>query len=581
MANAAMMARQFRYLLAGAALASGVGLASVAQEPPAAAPAAIEEQLIGEIAPGTDLETLSAVLSPDGQRLAWRAKRNRKWTMTVNGEPGPEFDEVGAPRFSADSRRLAYAGKRGRSWLAVVDGKEGPPFEELSWPEFSADSQHVFYRAKRNKKWLAVVGGKEGPEFEEIRFLRLSADGQRVVYTGRRAKQWTLVVNGEPGPTYEEVRFLVLTPDGQHLAYAAKRNKKWLMVVDGKEGPECDDIDSPVLYSPDGQRLAYAAKRLKKWLMVVDGKEGSPADMVEALAFSADSRRYAYFSGSEAKGWKADWKSTIVVDGQEGPPFPGRGWIDEESSLASFLTSKIIKLTEFEEQGVILREYSYTLGSGLTQEHHHKYLRLAASTTGVSLPALSPDGHHVAYAARPEKNSAVVMQDGQAGPAFEGILTIPVFSPDSQRLAYVAWEKDKIIEVINGERKAEFAAEKGKNYVLNITFSPDGQRFAYVLVLQGTVATGRARRRVAVDGKAGKEYNALAVVDLKFSPDSRHLAYLVRDPGDNKWVVVLDAQEGKLYDAILEGTLSFSEENEGTYVAQVGNRYYRVKHKAP
>jgi len=36
----------------------------------------------------------SFVLSADGKRLAYAAKKNGKWFVVVDGQPGPEFDSI-------------------------------------------------------------------------------------------------------------------------------------------------------------------------------------------------------------------------------------------------------------------------------------------------------------------------------------------------------------------------------------------------------------------------------------------------------------------------------------------------------
>jgi hypothetical protein len=46
-----------------------------------------------------------------------------------------------------------------------------------------------------------------------------------------------------------------------------------LIVVDGKEGRIYDQVGAPV-FNPNSQRVAYTAQRRGKWVVVVDGHEG-------------------------------------------------------------------------------------------------------------------------------------------------------------------------------------------------------------------------------------------------------------------------------------------------------------------
>ena len=89
-----------------------------------------------------------------------------------------------------------------------------------------------------------------------------------------------------------------------------------------------------------------------------------------------------------------------------------------------------------------------------------------------------------------------------------------------------------------------------------------------------------------VDGQAGKGFDALEI-DLGFSPDSRHFVYGVRGGvGDNKSMVVIDGQEGKLYDDVTGGAFrdpgaSDSSKLAFVYVAREGSNFYRVTQPLP
>ncbi|MEK7216333.1 MAG: hypothetical protein AAB289_12120, partial [Chloroflexota bacterium] len=468
--------------------------------------------------------------SPDGQRWAYRGKRVNRWVVVTEAGESPAVEEVGSLTFAADGR-LIYSAKRRNNWVMVIEGKESPEFDEVWAPAFLPDGRFL-YAGKRAKKWQVMVEETPGPLFDEIAALKFTPDG-RIFYLGKRAKSWVLVADGveSPGPGFEQIAMLTFSPNNQRMAFAGKRAKKWMLVVDGKEGPQFDDISS-LAFSPDGQRVAYAGKRAKKWVMILDAKEGPVADRFTGLTFSRDSRRLVYAAGRDKPGWSDNIIGCVVIDGQEGPSFEGTGWKERKSGLSELIAGKLITLTTFAEEGPLVAEYSYQSGTGLFASHVTKYLRLAPSQFGVSAPVISLDGNHVAYAAQRGKHDAVIFLDGEPGPIFEAILSTPVFSPDGQHLAYLAWQKDKIIEVVDGKNVADFPAQKGVNFVEQLTFSPDSQRRAYVLGVGGELfqqgGTGKARRRVVVDGQAGKEYDVHTIATLAFRPDSRHLAHLVQ-----------------------------------------------------
>ena len=68
----------------------------------------------------------------------------------------------------------------------------------------------------------------------------------------------------------------------------------------------------------------------------------------------------------------------------------------------------------------------------------------------VGQPVFSPDGRHVAYAAKARERWFVVT-DGQPGPEWEWVSS-PFFAPDSRRLAYFAAEGDEYFVVVNSQR---------------------------------------------------------------------------------------------------------------------------------
>jgi len=122
----------------------------------------------------------SIVFSPDGKRMAYRARKDEKELVSVGGAEGSGYDEVTDPVFSPDSKHVAYcACSEGDKACVVVDGVEGPEYDWM-WSDsivFSPDGKHVAYLAARDmsddtgfpgSKKLAVVDGVEGPEYDGI-----------------------------------------------------------------------------------------------------------------------------------------------------------------------------------------------------------------------------------------------------------------------------------------------------------------------------------------------------------------------------------------------------------------------------
>jgi len=77
---------------------------------------------------------------------------------------------------------------------------------------------------------------------------------------------------------------------------------------------------------------------------------------------------------------------------------------------------------------------------------------------------------------------------------------------------------------------------------LSFSTSPDGQNFAYVVKRNDLEA-------ISLNGAVGPAYNK--IIFYKFSPDSQHLVYGVKTVS-GKELVVIDGQEGQVYDWLLE-----------------------------
>ncbi|MGO8759738.1 MAG: hypothetical protein ACLQG3_16595 [Terracidiphilus sp.] len=222
--------------------------------------------------------------------------------------------------------------------------------------------------------------------------------------------------------------------------------------------------------------------------------------------------------------------------------------------------------------------------------------------------ALSPDGRRVAYAAKRDKQSALVVE-GQEGPTYDDIeLGSIVFSPDSKRIAFVAKVGGRYAMVVDGHSGAGYdeirndarncrveedrgnilcngfgtvIAHPSENAIRVIdfdvlhylympapTFSPDSKHVAY------TAKNGK-QWNVVVDGQVVAEFDFFGEPSaFAFSPDSKHVAITGRQ--DKRYVLVVDGQKmGQDYDEALG--FSFSPDGKRlAYSARKGKQFFVV-----
>jgi WD40 repeat protein len=192
----------------------------------------------------------------------------------------------------------------------------------------------------------------------------------------------------------------------------------------------------------------------------------------------------------------------------------------------------------------------------------------------------SPDSQRLAYiAADRDTGKGFVVVDGKEWRPYDGFADGSlVFSPDSKRLAAVAFvgrrELSTKEDVIFGEERVTAVGEKyvvliddeeatpHYDAVAGLMFSPDSARTA-------CVAKMGDKQCVVVDGKEGDRYDQIRGGTLIFSPDSKHVAYAASV--DDHDVVVVDGQEVGKHLQVQEGSLAYSPDSAHfAYVAAEG-----------
>jgi Tol biopolymer transport system component len=245
----------------------------------------------------------SPVLSPDGERIAFRAL-NDIWTMTIGQPPRPLTRDrwwKSDPAWSPDGRQLSYSTDRG--------GKLDIWLRDLSTGQD---------RQLTNLPGAAAVSGSWSPDGSHLAFL----DQTGALYTVEVASGDVLRVypaTFEPGrPTW--------SPDGNTIALAAivpysaryREGLSKILLVDRRTGAgryvdplpdrsiQTRGDDGPV-WSPDGTRMAFAVASVL-WVVDVhpDGTfAGAPRqithEVTDAPSWSGDSTRLLYLNNGRLR----------------------------------------------------------------------------------------------------------------------------------------------------------------------------------------------------------------------------------------------------------------------------------------
>ena len=398
--------------------------------------------------------------------------------------------------------------------------------------------------------------------------VTISPDNRHVAFVAAENGRYMVSVDGVRGTLYEGIlRGMYFSADSQRFAFVAVEGERKQVVLDGEEQTQYDDLGN-LHFSPDSQHFAYWARLGEKEFIVLDGIEQKHYGLIvkNTLTFSPDSREIAYGASNETENehWAGLGSFFAVVGSQEGKSYGGIGpsalWTQEGGQ--TFLAEGPTYSPDGKRLGYIALELNgFGMHAIVDGEPGERY-------TPVINFLFSPNSAHYAFIA----GSRQVVMDGVEGPEFEKVLLGTLqFSPDGERLAYIATDGEKEFVVVDGEpgkaydrigpgsvrfspdsQRLLYVGIRGDQEILvtdeiegplqlNIvidtgTFSPDSQHVAYAM----TIGSGSAAKDyVVVDGKRVEiAYEFIAEEPLAFSPDSRHMAFLIRK-GD-AWALVID-----------------------------------------
>jgi len=543
------------HFLAGIALALGLAAATSSHLFAAAATSAKPKLEQHKVVLGTINNSVQVVQTNQGPRNF--VNRN--------------VDEIGSE--SVNGCRIAFAttnDPQSPKLHVVVDGQIVPGYEDVAWHslKFSPDGKHVAFVANKNSKQVCVLDGKPGSEFDRIGrmgtdfgdALVFSPDGQHLGYAAQRNGKWLVVVDGVQGPEFADVNGMgltyhrkitingipqlrqdtfgssscpVFTPDGQHIFYLTsirqEKNELYTMIFDGKPGPEFDRFFGADI-SPDGHHVIYAGSRANSTQVIYDSIPEPPIDGIGQITFNSDGTHHGYVTGGDGSG-----THSVVIDGKPGPIF---------NHIDGF---------QFGPDG---QHFVY----GTISQYGNQ---MAVILDGVAVPPIegfdvhsvifSLDGKSTAYVAQKNWGKEKVVVDGVSGPVLPGLIQAgPVFSPDGKHFAYIVRDETKRpygqYAVVDGVPGPQFDLNEniiGDSLSFGLKYSPNSRHLAYKAQQKGKV-------QVVVDNTPGPEFSSIEKDYPIFSPDGEHYAYAGKK--GELWQVVVNGKSGPdLYNLDLDG----------------------------
>lgn len=223
--------------------------------------------------------------SPDSKHIAYLVMlmSSKEWFVVLDGTEGTRYDgRIDNIVFSPDGNNMAYSARRGDQIMVIINGIEKVGYAEVSEIVFGPIGSRMAYSAQDSSgKWRVVLDGKAQKEYDEVSSLCFSPDGKRIAYIAKRGNKCFIIVDDIEGKEYKTIvkGSLKFSLDSRRIAYVAQfGDEGWLVVSDENESKIYEGIaeNSPI-FSSDSEHLAYAAKLNGKWRVVVDGLEGKKA----------------------------------------------------------------------------------------------------------------------------------------------------------------------------------------------------------------------------------------------------------------------------------------------------------------
>lgn len=467
--------------------------------------------------------------SPDGQMFTYLQREAARERLVVNGKPEPWFDALlGGAVFTPDGR-LMYAARTGKRYVVVTDGQASPEYDLLK--TIAASPWRPRTVEVMDRLWQEDESARGFDRAYDANLTFTPPGTGRVLYIARRDGQDRLVIDGQEVAAYDTIGRIACSPDGARLALAVKADGKWRVVLDWRLLPEAYDElatargESAFAFSLDGKRFAFQASAAGKSLLIIDGAVHAKDEPGLGALLDAFPRRTfgsLYYKVN---------KDSVLIEGY--PRVNEYVSMGEETALACLVRDG--KQERLWMNGILSNPYD-----------------------DISTHYWCPFAGGIACVVK-EGEKEFVLAKWVEGARYDKILALKA-SPDGKHLAYAARRGEAYTVVLDGNE----SNPQPKIDEFSLAFSPDGSHFTFRILYENGSS-------VVVDGKPSPIYR------LTFSPafgPAGECAFVADERRGQQAVV--DGISGLFYERIFDFRVFFDGPGRYHYFTRRGQRIYRV-----
>jgi hypothetical protein len=466
------------------------------------------------------LEKHLITFSENGHKVAYvvGVPHTDKKRVYVNHQPvGESFEQITSVHLSPTGTRIIYFTKTGNLMFPVINGKVGDPFEQLIIkPVFTYDGkQYAFAIKDRGKQYAIVNKMKIGPFGEIKKLFLLRTKKLSGCYAMDKNKH--VMMFGKQRKEYDTIEILFQSEN--RFIYKARYKNKHAIVVNGVEQNWYDEI-TDVKIGKDAKHIFYLAYDENRYFLCLNGNEYECKSQPRAYCISPDFQNFA-LSGIYKDNFYVVLNGKVLHECK-----------DKIERIAFTPKNQLV--------GVINKKG----GQCIFIDKHigKKYAKIEDIIFAKGRVA-----YKVLQETKDGRRYRMVI-DGKESRQYIQIGSFS-FTSDGTSYILVGQLKDKTGIEVDGKKPMVF--EK----ISHLIFTPDGRKFAFIgtsyIDVEKKVGGKRVKikekkQAVYIQGKCQKYYDY--IVDVKFGPFSKNIAYIAQSRGKMK--VVFNGKERRAYDAI-------------------------------